>query len=176
MSTNVEKIVENFCDLNVDKEQKDKLFNELKQGFLFSTFKLFSVVLKKEIELNTIVKILGPFLTSDDENTRSRGYEIFSGSLEWVEDSDVSEQNAASLMKFYSNRINDFLCLPDIIPGALTCIQKFSNVKKDDAVNFMIQLFSEASVMSLAQPVRLGIFQILNTILVKFPESKKEIF
>jgi hypothetical protein len=130
------------------------------------------VVLKKEIELNTIVKILGPHLTSDDENTRSRGYEIFSGSLEWVEDSDVSEQNAASLMKFYSNRINDFLCLPDLIPGALTCIQKFSNVKKDDVVYFMIQLFSEASVMSLSQPVRLLIFQILNTILVKFPESK----
>eukprot|EP01080_Neovahlkampfia_damariscottae_P000802 gene802-9052_t len=165
MTTNFENKMESFCDLSINKTQKDAYLSEIRDA-----------ITKKIVDLNSAVKFLGPYLTSEDENTRGRGYEIFWNVIDCVEDSEVSDQNTTSMMKFYANRLNDFLALPDLIPGALICFIKLSKITQNDAANFMIQLFAEVSVMSLSQPVRYQIFQILDKILSRFPEICKDEF
>lgn len=90
-----------------------------------------------------------------------------------VDPSQVNTQTLASLGRFLSNRLHDFMCIIDILPIVETYFFTFKNLSNDDVAYFITQLFSEVSIRSVSQPSRKKIFSILDHILHNFPKRNQ---
>lgn len=121
-----------------------------------------------KIDLNGAVGCLGKVLVSDDDTTRSKGYQVL-----YIVLNDLPIDGVGSglqqLCKFLSNRLHDFMCITDLLPCIDVTFTRFRGCLNDDIAYFLTQLFSEVSVRALSQTARFLIFKLLDFVVEGWP-------
>lgn len=165
-----------FCRRGIDPDLRDKALVVIQRD-----------VRRGEVSLIHAVESIGQYLTSDNEDIRTYSTRLLTqGLIRQLNlyppentndeaargggggDDTLRMHQVHTLCIFYAERLHDFKCLADLLPGLIHIVEQFSPVPED--VQFVLnQIFNEVNAQSLSQQPRLLIYELLEVIIRDYP-------
>lgn len=178
MTTEDEKtllaLIDQYCGPDISAAQKESILEKITQQYVPS------------LTLVKTIQLLGPYISSDNDQIRSRSYLILQQVLK-LAPVQSNDQTLNSLCSFFADRMQDFEGLPDLLPAVYYFLSRWVGPTQQSSVSYLMlqyvlfvsillpfffrRLFNEVSAQALAVHVRKVIFNIAELFLIKFPAS-----
>ncbi|KAI0079355.1 ARM repeat-containing protein [Panus rudis PR-1116 ss-1] len=152
----IEQLVRTWIATGKD-EDVDATVSELVQG---------------EKSLLLLVKSLGEYLTSEEDESRRKGMEFLSLALARFPPEKLNRQSVRVLVTFYCGKLEDTETIIPALKGLTTLVSQpaFSST---DAVEVIKAIFKHVTMKALVQSQRFLVFSIVDTLIAKHREALK---
>ncbi|EIN09656.1 ARM repeat-containing protein [Punctularia strigosozonata HHB-11173 SS5] len=129
-------------------------------------------VAHKQTTLLQLVKSLGEYLTSEDDELRNKGVEFLSRVLERSPSDTLNRNSVKVLVTFYISKLEDTETVIPALKGlvTLTANSAFTGL---DAAEVAKALFQHVKMKALIQSVRFNVFSILDNLISRHREALK---
>ncbi|KAI0794485.1 ARM repeat-containing protein [Fomes fomentarius] len=154
----VERLVRTWIASEQEKEIDDTA-NEIEQG---------------NVTLLHVVKALGEFLTSDEDDLRTKGVEFLSRVLARCPPEKLNRQSVRTLVAFYTGKLDDTETIIPALKGLVT-LTKLPAFASTDAVDVVKALFVHVKMNVLVQSQRFMVFSIIDNVVARQREALKNL-
>ncbi|KAH8075854.1 ARM repeat-containing protein [Cristinia sonorae] len=131
-----------------------------------------SEVLNGDGALLPLIKALGEYLTSEEDDQRRKGVEFLSLVLEKYPQEKLNRQSVKTLVTFFRGKLDDTETIIPALQG-LVSLSAASNLTSQDAVEISQSLFQYVKMKALVQSHRFKVFTILDTLIARQREALK---
>ncbi|WRT69441.1 uncharacterized protein IL334_006427 [Kwoniella shivajii] len=133
---------------------------------------LVDAVNNGHVGLLEIVKALGEYLTSTEDDVRLKGLTFLSNTLKAVNPAKINRQATQTLTNFYLSKLDDFDSLPPAL-GGLTVLSKLSTFDDDAAVEVYKGLVENVNMKSYMQATRHLVYVLFDSLLATHRNALK---
>ncbi|KAF9490145.1 ARM repeat-containing protein [Pleurotus eryngii] len=126
---------------------------------------IVTAVSSAQFALLDLVKSLGGYLTSEDDELRTKGVGLLSSVLHQG-NLTTNRQTVHALTLFYCGKLDDTETIVPALDG-LVALSKQPNLSSEDAVAVIRAIFTYVKMKALVQAVRYHVFSIVDTLLTK---------
>ncbi|KAG8999782.1 hypothetical protein FRB90_011960 [Tulasnella sp. 427] len=137
--------------------------------------RLVQGVTNKDFTLLNIIKALGPALTAEEGDHRSRGVELLSAVLERCPPERLDKHSTHVLLTFYEQKLDDSDTVIPALHGLLSLVS-LPTFTASDATTLFQSLVQHVNMKAHVQSTRYIVFRILDTLVAKYREGKRIIF
>ncbi|TFK39917.1 Dos2-interacting transcription regulator of RNA-Pol-II-domain-containing protein [Crucibulum laeve] len=116
------------------------------------------------VSLVDIVKALGEYLTSEDDELRRKGVEFLSKVLAQCPVGKLNRQSARVLTAFYCGKLDDIETIIPALKG-LVILVRLPSFTSLDATTVIQSLFCHVKMKALVQSVRFTVYTIVDTLM-----------
>ncbi|XP_033632616.1 MMS19 nucleotide excision repair protein homolog isoform X2 [Asterias rubens] len=128
-----------------------------------------------ELKLLELIELLGPYLTSKENDIRGRSTLLLAKTIHQLPRNKLSADEAGLLTAFFCDRLKDHHSVtPHTIYGILS-LSTLSSLAAGDAVKICTNVFKEVQVQSLVQTDRQSVYSIINNFLYSRLEELQEL-
>ncbi|KAK8849457.1 hypothetical protein IAR55_004790 [Kwoniella newhampshirensis] len=124
------------------------------------------------VALLDVVKALGEYLTSTEDEVRLKGLTFLSNLLRLINPSKVNRQATQTLTNFYLSKLDDFDSLPSALNG-LTVLAKLPTFDDAAAVEVYKGVVEDVNMKSYAQATRHLVYVLFDTLLATHRSALK---
>ncbi|KAI0629374.1 ARM repeat-containing protein [Trametes polyzona] len=124
------------------------------------------------ITLLDLVKSLGEYLTSEEDDLRTKGVEFLSLVLAKCPPEKLSRQSVRVLTTFYCGKLEDTETIIPALKGLVT-LTKLPAFAATDALEVIRAIFSHVKMKALVQSQRFMVFTIVDNIVARHREALK---
>ncbi|KZT67370.1 ARM repeat-containing protein [Daedalea quercina L-15889] len=119
-----------------------------------------------------VVKALGEYLTSEEDELRTKGVEFLSLVIGKCPPEKLSRQSVRVLVSFYCGKLEDTETIIPALKGlvSLTCMPAFAST---DAIEVMNGLVKHVRMKALVQSQRFMVYKIIDTLMAKHRDALK---
>lgn len=120
-------ILDNYCNPEMDPQKKPDMLQQLASTHL------------PGMQLQTAIQLLGAYIVSENDQIRSRSYQILFQFLQVS--TTVAQTNGAALSsvcKFFADRMHDFEGMPDLINCVYIFLSRWASASITDAVAYLM--------------------------------------
>ncbi|KAH7927892.1 ARM repeat-containing protein [Leucogyrophana mollusca] len=132
-----------------------------------------SGIINGQITLVDVVKALGQYLTSEEDELRSKGVDFLSSVLGKCPLDKLNRQAVRVLVAFHCSKLEDTETITPALKG-LAFLVKFPPVEPSDASDILSALFKHVKMKALVQSTRFFVFSIIDTLLVKHIKALRD--
>ncbi|KIK08924.1 hypothetical protein K443DRAFT_671974 [Laccaria amethystina LaAM-08-1] len=122
--------------------------------------------------LIVIVKALGEYLTSEENDLRRKGVELLSLVLEKCPPARLTRQSIRVLTPFYCGKLDDSETIVPALQGILTLV-KLPTFGAPEATGVIDALFLYVKTKSLVQSVRFNVYSIIDSLMARHRDALK---
>ncbi|KAL4245852.1 MMS19 nucleotide excision repair protein [Abortiporus biennis] len=122
--------------------------------------------------LLSVVKALGEFLTSEEDEPRTKGVEFLSLVLGRFPPEKLSRQSVRVLVTFFRGKLEDTETIVPALEGLATLVT-LPNFASSDAIDIIQSLFKHVKMRALVQSVRFTVFTIVDGLIAKHRDALK---
>ncbi|KAJ8694930.1 hypothetical protein PTI98_007563 [Pleurotus ostreatus] len=126
---------------------------------------IVTAVSSAQFALLDLVKSLGGYLTSEEDELRTKGVGLLSSVLHQG-NLTTNRQTVHALTLFYCGKLDDTETIVPALDG-LVALSKQPNLSSEDAVAVIRAIFTYVKMKALVQAVRYHVFSIVDTLLTK---------
>ncbi|ODO00637.1 DNA repair/transcription protein MET18/MMS19 [Cryptococcus wingfieldii CBS 7118] len=126
-----------------------------------------------QTQLLQIVKALGEYLTSTEDDTRLKGLTFLSNLLGVVNPGKINRQATTVLTSFYLSKLDDFDSLPPALSG-LTVLSKLSTFDGSAAVDVYKGIVENVNLKAYVQATRHMVYVLLDSLIGLHREEFKK--
>lgn len=119
-----------------------------------------------------VVKNLGEFLTSENEDIRGKGVELLSSVLQKCPSDKLTKQTVHVLITFYCDKLDDVDTIIPALKGLVPLVSSV-NCTDEDAIRVLLSLFQNINMRAHVQSNRLLVFKIVDGLLALHREALK---
>ncbi|WVR08275.1 hypothetical protein IAU60_005322 [Kwoniella sp. DSM 27419] len=117
-----------------------------------------------QVGLLEIIKALGEYLTSTEDEVRLKGLTFLSNLLKVTTPGKINRQATQTLTNFYISKLDDFDSLPPALQG-LTVLSKLPTFDDGAAVEVYQGLVENVNMKSYAQAIRHSVYVLFDSLL-----------
>ncbi|WWC93066.1 uncharacterized protein L201_008031 [Kwoniella dendrophila CBS 6074] len=125
-----------------------------------------------KVGLLEIVKALGEYLTSTEDEVRLNGLTFLSNSLKAVNPAKINRQATQTLTNFYISKLDDFDSLPPAL-GGLTVLSRLSTFDDDAAVEVYKGIVENVNMKAYVQATRHMVYVLFDSLLAAHRNALK---
>ncbi|WWD20081.1 hypothetical protein CI109_104555 [Kwoniella shandongensis] len=125
------------------------------------------------VALLEIVKALGEYLTSTEDDVRLKGLTFLSNLLRVINPAKINRQATSTLTNFYLSKLDDFDSLPPALHG-LTVLAKLPAFDDAAAVQVYKGVVEDVNMKSYAQATRHLVYVLFDTLLATHRSALKQ--
>ncbi|WWC65616.1 uncharacterized protein I303_108236 [Kwoniella dejecticola CBS 10117] len=125
-----------------------------------------------QVGLLEIVKALGEYLTSTEDEVRLKGLTFLSNTLKIVNPTKINRQATQTLIKFYLSKLDDFDSLPPAL-GGLTVLSKLSTFDDDAAIEVYKGVVENVNMKAYIQATRHMVYVLFDSLLATHRSALK---
>ncbi|KAG9001211.1 hypothetical protein FRB90_011657 [Tulasnella sp. 427] len=133
--------------------------------------RLVQGVTNRDFTLLNIIKALGPALTAEEGDHRSRGIELLSAVLERCPPERLDKHSTHVLLTFYEQKLDDSDTVIPALHGLLSLVS-LPTFTPSDAATLFQALVQHVNMKAHVQSTRYIVFRILDTLVAKYREGK----
>ncbi|OCF43478.1 DNA repair/transcription protein MET18/MMS19 [Kwoniella heveanensis CBS 569] len=126
-----------------------------------------------QVGLLEVIKALGEYLTSPEDDVRLKGLTFLSNLLKVITPSKVNRQATATLTNFYLSKLDDFDSLPPALQG-LTILSKLPTFDDSAAVDVYKGIVENVNMKSYVQATRHLVYVLFDSLLATHRSALKE--
>ncbi|KAJ4000828.1 ARM repeat-containing protein [Lentinula boryana] len=123
--------------------------------------------------LLNVVKVLGEYLTSEEESLRTKGVEFLSAVLGRCPPEKMNRQAARVLTSFYCSKLEDSETVVPALKG-LASLTKLPSSTSEDVPSILHAIFTHVKMKGLVQSVRFLVFTIIDTLMARHRQAMKD--
>ncbi|KAK0501497.1 ARM repeat-containing protein [Armillaria luteobubalina] len=123
--------------------------------------------------LLNVVKALGEYLTSEEDNLRTKGVEFLSLVLDRCPPEKLTRQSVRVLAMFYCSKLEDTETIIPALKGLLS-LSRHINCTKEDVPVIIRALFTHVKMKVLVQSVRLVVYSIVDSFMARHRDALKQ--
>ncbi|PBK99659.1 ARM repeat-containing protein [Armillaria gallica] len=123
--------------------------------------------------LLNVVKALGEYLTSEEDNLRTKGVEFLSLVLDRCPPEKLTRQSVRVLAAFYCSKLEDTETIIPALKGLLS-LSRLINCTHEDVPVIVRALFTHVKMKVLAQSVRLVVYSIIDNFMARHRDALKQ--
>ncbi|PFH51873.1 hypothetical protein AMATHDRAFT_74737 [Amanita thiersii Skay4041] len=127
-----------------------------------------------QTSLLNVVKALGDYLTSEEEDLRSKGVDFLSSVISRCPPQKFNMSSVRVLTSFYCDKLGDTEAIVPSLKG-LVSLSMLPSISSADASAIIRALFEHIRMKALVQSVRFNVFTIVDTLMAKHRDVLKEI-
>ncbi|WVW86641.1 hypothetical protein I302_108694 [Kwoniella bestiolae CBS 10118] len=124
------------------------------------------------VGLLEIVKALGEYLTSTEDEVRLNGLTFLSNTLKTVNSTKINRQATQTLTNFYLSKLDDFDSLPPAL-GGLTVLSKLATFDDDAAVEVYKGVVENVNMKAYVQATRHLVYVLFDSLLATHRNALK---
>ncbi|WWD04098.1 hypothetical protein V865_002163 [Kwoniella europaea PYCC6329] len=124
------------------------------------------------VGLLEVVKALGEYLTSTEDEVRLKGLTFLSNTLKAVNPTKINRQATQTLTNFYLSKLDDFDSLPPAL-GGLTVLSKLSTFDDDAAVEVYKGVVENVNMKAYVQATRHLVYVLFDSLLATHRNALK---
>ncbi|KAF8347787.1 Dos2-interacting transcription regulator of RNA-Pol-II-domain-containing protein [Amanita rubescens] len=131
-----------------------------------------SEISNDKTSLLTVVKALGPYLTSEEDEPRTKGVDFLSSVIARLPPAKLNIASVKVLTSFYCGKLDDTETVIPALKGLviLTALPSFTS---EEATTVIRAFFEYVKMKSLVQGVRFHVFTIIDTLMAAHRETLK---
>lgn len=129
-----------------------------------------SEISNERITLINVVKALGEYLTSEEDDLRTKGVDFLSLVLGLCPSERFNRQSVRVLTNFYCEKLDDTETIIPALKGLVT-LTDLPTFSSSDATSVVQALFAHVKMKSLVQSVRFFVFVIFDTMIAKHRDA-----
>ncbi|KIO20015.1 hypothetical protein M407DRAFT_11103 [Tulasnella calospora MUT 4182] len=129
-------------------------------------------VAEKDFTLLNVIKALGPALTAEEGDHRSRGVELLSTVMEKCPPERLDKHSTHVLYTFYEQKLDDSDTVIPALHGLLTLVS-LPTFASSDVVSLFQALVQHVNMKAHVQSTRYIVFRILDTLVAKHRDVLK---
>ncbi|KAK0188708.1 ARM repeat-containing protein [Armillaria mellea] len=133
---------------------------------------IVSEVSEGRTSLLNVVKALGEYLTSEEDNLRTKGVDFLSLVLDRCPPEKLSRQSVRVLATFYCNKLEDTETIIPALKGLLS-LSRHINCTNEDVPIIIRALFTHVKMKVLVQWVRLVVYSIIDNFMARHRDTLK---
>ncbi|OSD04782.1 ARM repeat-containing protein [Trametes coccinea BRFM310] len=156
MSERIDRLVRTWIASEQDQEVQDAA-SEISQG---------------RAALLDLVKALGEYLTSEEDDLRTKGVEFLSRVLARCSPEKLNRQAVRVLVSFYCGKLEDTETIVPALKGLVT-LTKLPAFTSPDAIEVVQALFAHVKMKVLVQSQRFTVFSIIDNLVARHREVLK---
>ncbi|KAG7093965.1 hypothetical protein E1B28_007596 [Marasmius oreades] len=122
--------------------------------------------------LLNVVKVLGEYLTSEEDQLRTSGVEFLSSILSKCFPEKLNRQSVRVLVSFYCSKMEDWDTIIPSLQG-LAHLTTLPTCTSDDVPKIIDSIFERVKMKNLVQSVRFHVFTIIHNIVVRHRDVLK---
>ncbi|PBK72546.1 ARM repeat-containing protein [Armillaria solidipes] len=123
--------------------------------------------------LLNVVKALGEYLTSEEDNLRTKGVEFLSLVLDRCPPEKLNRQSVRVLATFYCSKLEDTETIIPALKGLLS-LSRLINCTNEDVPVIIRALFTHVKMKVLVQSVRLVVYSIIDNFMARHRDALKQ--
>ncbi|KAK0239096.1 ARM repeat-containing protein [Armillaria nabsnona] len=123
--------------------------------------------------LLNVVKALGEYLTSEEDNLRTKGVEFLSLVLDRCPPEKLTRQSVRVLAAFYCSKLEDTETIIPALKGLLS-LSRLINCTHEDVLVIVRALFAHVKMKVLVQSVRLVVYSIIDNFMARHRDALKQ--
>ncbi|SJL03979.1 uncharacterized protein ARMOST_07336 [Armillaria ostoyae] len=123
--------------------------------------------------LLNVVKALGEYLTSEEDNLRTKGVEFLSLVLDRCPPEKLNRQSVRVLATFYCSKLEDTETIIPALKGLLS-LSRLINCTHEDVLVIVRALFTHVKMKVLVQSVRLVVYSIIDNFMARHRDALKQ--
>ncbi|KAI0258930.1 ARM repeat-containing protein [Gloeopeniophorella convolvens] len=117
-----------------------------------------------ELKLVHVVKALGEYLTSEEDNLRNKGVEFLASVVGKCPPDKFNHQSAKVLVAFFTSKLEDTETIIPALKGILA-LTHVSSLIPDDIVDICVAIFAHVKMQALVQVQRYTVFSIFDSLI-----------
>ncbi|WVQ96214.1 hypothetical protein IAU59_003318 [Kwoniella sp. CBS 9459] len=125
-----------------------------------------------QVGLLDVIKALGEYLTSPEDDVRLKGLTFLSNLLKVITPSKINRQATSTLTNFYINKLDDFDSLPPALQG-LTILSKLPTFDDSAAVDVYKGIVENVNMKSYVQATRHLVYVLFDSLLATHRSALK---
>ncbi|CDO69761.1 hypothetical protein BN946_scf184766.g6 [Trametes cinnabarina] len=157
MSERIDRLVRTWIASEQEQEIHDAA-SEISQG---------------KATLLDLVKSLGEYLTSEEDDLRTKGVEFLSLVLAQCPPERLNRQAVRVLVSFYCGKLEDTETIIPALKGLVT-LTKLPAFTSPDAVEVVKAIFAHVKMKVLVQSQRFMVFSIIDNLVARYREALKD--
>ncbi|THH18072.1 hypothetical protein EW146_g2870 [Bondarzewia mesenterica] len=123
-----------------------------------------------EIKLLHVVKALGDYLTSEEEELRAKGVEFLASVVGQCPPDKFSRQAVKVLIQFFTSKLEDTETIIPALKGILN-LTPLPSFISDDAIEISRNLFARVKMQALVQVQRYVVFSIIDWLIARHRDA-----
>ncbi|CDZ97248.1 DNA repair/transcription protein Mms19 [Phaffia rhodozyma] len=125
------------------------------------------------VSLLGVVKALGEYLTSPNEELRVRALGLLSGTLSKLSPAKINRQSTRVLSSFYCDKLEDLYVISPALQG-LCVLSSLPTFGSGETVQVCEAIFAHIKMKSLMQAVRFLVFKAIDILMAKHRDALKK--
>ncbi|KIR60191.1 DNA repair/transcription protein MET18/MMS19 [Cryptococcus bacillisporus CA1873] len=126
-----------------------------------------------QIQLLQVVKALGEYLTSTEDDVRLKGLTFLTNLLSVIIPGKINRQATTTLTNFYMSKLDDFDSLPPALNG-LTTLSKLTTFDDTAAVDVYKRVVEDVNIKAYAQSTRHLVYVLFDSLLATHRDALKK--
>ncbi|GLB41862.1 putative RNAPII transcription regulator C-terminal [Lyophyllum shimeji] len=131
-----------------------------------------SEISNDRIALLDVVKALGEYLTSEEDQLRAKGVELLSSVLSRLPTEKLNRQSVRVLTTFYCGKLDDTETIIPALKG-LNTLTTLPTCSSTEASSIMEALFTHVKMRALVHSVRFQVFSIIDNLIARHRAALK---
>ncbi|KAF8637616.1 hypothetical protein AX17_002685 [Amanita inopinata Kibby_2008] len=133
---------------------------------------MVSEISNDRTSLLNVVKALGEYLTSEEDELRTKGVDFLSSIIARCPPKQLNVHSIKVLTAFYCEKLNDTETIIPALKGlvTLTALPTFSS---EEASTVIRRVFKDVKMKALVQSVRFSVFTIVDTLMARHRDTLK---